>query len=45
MGIYIYYLRRKIDKPFAAPLIQSVRGVGYALRAEAGAGAARAARA
>jgi DNA-binding response OmpR family regulator len=40
VDIYIYYLRRKIDKPFTIPLIQSVRGVGYALRAAARAGTA-----
>jgi two-component system OmpR family response regulator len=28
---YVYYLRRKIDK-YDPPLIQTVRGVGYALR-------------
>jgi two-component system OmpR family response regulator len=29
---YISYLRRKIDAPFDAPLIRTVRGVGYSLR-------------
>lgn len=29
----IYELRRLVDKPFAQPLIQSVRGVGYRLAA------------
>jgi two-component system copper resistance phosphate regulon response regulator CusR len=32
--VQIRRLRRKIDEPFGAPLIQTVRGVGYALRAE-----------
>lgn len=43
VDIYIYYLRRKVDKPFATPLIRSVRGVGYALRADARAPASAAA--
>jgi DNA-binding response OmpR family regulator len=33
VDIYIHYLRNKIDKGFAKPLIHTVRGVGYALRA------------
>ena len=32
--VYIKYLREKIDGPNETPLIQTVRGVGYALRAE-----------
>ncbi|HET6615502.1 MAG TPA: response regulator transcription factor [Dehalococcoidia bacterium] len=32
VDIYIHYLRNKIDKGFAKPLIHTVRGVGYALR-------------
>jgi DNA-binding response OmpR family regulator len=32
VDIYIHYLRNKIDKGFARPLIHTVRGVGYALR-------------
>jgi two-component system copper resistance phosphate regulon response regulator CusR len=31
--VYIRYLRRKVDEPFGAPLIHTVRGVGYQLRA------------
>jgi two-component system OmpR family response regulator len=27
--VYIRYLRRKVDEPFASPMIQTVRGVGY----------------
>jgi DNA-binding response OmpR family regulator len=33
VDIYIHYLRNKIDKGFAKPLIHTVRGVGYSLRA------------
>ncbi len=32
--IYIGYVRRKIDAPFGADSIETVRGVGYRLRAE-----------
>ena len=28
---YVHYLREKIDKPPAKPLLRTVRGVGYAL--------------
>jgi len=31
--VYIRYLRTKIDEPFDTPLIHTVRGVGYVLRA------------
>lgn len=31
---YVSYLRSKIDEGFARPLIQTVRGAGYTLRAE-----------
>jgi len=31
--VYIGYLRQKLDAPFGAPLIRTVRGVGYTLRA------------
>ena len=31
VDVYIGYLRRKIDRGFAFPLIQTVRGVGYRL--------------
>ena len=34
VDVYIGYLRRKIDKGAAHPLIQTVRGVGYRLSAE-----------
>lgn len=32
VDVYIRYLRQKIDKPAPAPLIHTVRGVGYTLR-------------
>ncbi len=32
--VYVRYLRAKIDEPFGAPLIQTVRGAGYVLREE-----------
>jgi two-component system copper resistance phosphate regulon response regulator CusR len=34
VNVYIKMLRRKIDQPALAPLIQTVRGVGFALREE-----------
>lgn len=33
VDIYIHYLRNKIDKGFPKPLIHTVRGIGYSLRA------------
>jgi two-component system OmpR family response regulator len=33
IDVYISYLRQKIDKPFGTDSIQTVRGVGYRLRA------------
>ena len=33
VDVYIGYLRAKIDRPFDAPMIHTVRGVGYVLRA------------
>jgi DNA-binding response OmpR family regulator len=30
---YVSYLRSKIDEGFARPLVQTVRGAGYTLRA------------
>ena len=32
LGVYVGYLRRKLDEAGAASLIQTVRGVGYVLR-------------
>lgn len=34
LNVYVNYLRKKIDLPGTEPLIQTVRGVGYALREE-----------
>jgi DNA-binding response OmpR family regulator len=34
VDVYIGYLRRKIDKGFDQPLIQTVRGVGYLISSE-----------
>jgi DNA-binding response OmpR family regulator len=34
VDVYIGYLRRKIDRGFSYPLLHTVRGVGYCLRAE-----------
>ena len=32
VDVYVGYLRKKVDPPGSSPLIQTVRGVGYALR-------------
>jgi DNA-binding response OmpR family regulator len=32
VNVYVNYLRAKIDRPGVAPLIQTIRGVGFALR-------------
>lgn len=32
VNVYVNYLRTKIDRPGLAPLIQTIRGVGFALR-------------
>jgi two-component system OmpR family response regulator len=34
VDVYIRYLREKIDRPFGRSSIETVRGVGYRLRAE-----------
>jgi two-component system OmpR family response regulator len=34
VGVYIGYLRRKLDTPFGRTSIETVRGVGYRLNAE-----------
>ena len=34
VDMYIHYLRTKIDKDFEVKLIRTVRGVGYAIRAD-----------
>ncbi|MCU0306822.1 MAG: response regulator transcription factor [Thermoleophilia bacterium] len=36
IDVYVSYLRAKIDKPFGRHGIQTVRGVGYSLRADGG---------
>ena len=38
VDVYIGYLRRKLEQPFGAPLIRTVRGVGYMLDGAAVAG-------
>ena len=35
VDVYVRYLRRKIDRPFGADSIETVRGAGYRLRKEA----------
>jgi DNA-binding response OmpR family regulator len=32
VDVYIHYLRNKVDRGFASPLIHTIRGVGYVLR-------------
>jgi DNA-binding response OmpR family regulator len=34
VDVYVRYLRRKLDDPFALKLIHTVRGVGYCVRAD-----------
>jgi DNA-binding response OmpR family regulator len=34
VDIYIGYLRRKVDRGFAQPLLHTLRGVGYRLSIE-----------
>jgi two-component system OmpR family response regulator len=36
IDVYMRYLRDKIDRPFGTSSIETVRGVGYRLRAPAG---------
>src|SRR5207302_1458614 len=33
VDIYVHYLRNKIDRDFPEPMIKTVRGVGYTLKA------------
>ncbi|MGH2870666.1 MAG: response regulator [Solirubrobacteraceae bacterium] len=35
VDVYVRRLRAKIDEPFSAPVLETVRGTGYRLRAEA----------
>jgi two-component system OmpR family response regulator len=34
VDVYVRYLRQKVDRPFGADSIETVRGVGYRLRRE-----------
>ena len=34
VDVYVRYLREKIDRPFGTDTIETVRGVGYRLRAK-----------
>jgi two-component system OmpR family response regulator len=34
--VYVRYLREKIDRPFGVDSIETVRGVGYRMRADGG---------
>jgi two-component system OmpR family response regulator len=34
VDVYVRYLREKIDRPFGTDTIETVRGVGYRLRAQ-----------
>ena len=36
VDVYVRYLRNKVDRPFGRDQIETVRGAGYRLRAEAG---------
>jgi two-component system OmpR family response regulator len=36
VDVYVRYLRRKIDRPFGVESLETVRGVGYRLRADGG---------
>jgi two-component system OmpR family response regulator len=36
VDVYVRYLRAKIDRPFGCDSLETVRGVGYRLRREAG---------
>jgi two-component system, OmpR family, response regulator len=38
VDVYVRYLREKIDRPFERESLETVRGVGYRLRADGGAG-------
>jgi two-component system OmpR family response regulator len=35
VDVYVRYLREKIDRPFGRASLETVRGVGYRLRADA----------
>ena len=36
VDVYVRYLREKIDRPFGVESLETVRGVGYRLRADGG---------
>ena len=36
IDVYVRYLREKIDRPFGRQAIETVRGIGYRLRADGG---------
>lgn len=36
LNVYINYLRKKIELPGSSPLLQTIRGVGYALKEQSG---------
>jgi two-component system, OmpR family, response regulator len=38
VDVYVRYLREKIDRPFGADSIETVRGIGYRLRGDGGSG-------
>jgi len=38
IDVYVRYLREKVDRPFGVESIETVRGAGYRLRADGGAG-------
>jgi two-component system OmpR family response regulator len=39
IDVYVRYLREKVDRPFGVQSIETVRGLGYRLRADGGRGA------
>ena len=41
VDVYVRYLREKIDRPFERESLETVRGVGYRLRADGGAAVSR----
>ena len=35
VDVYVRYLRQKVDRPFGAESLETIRGAGYRLRADA----------
>jgi two-component system OmpR family response regulator len=35
VDVYVRYLRQKVDRPFGADSIETVRGAGYRMRKDA----------